>query len=982
VGVGQEYIQKNLASIMRDGLIYIVIALLLGTFFAIVIGNKLSSGLYKLIAAADRIRTGDPEMRVKTFNSFELSKLGTAFNQMLDEVSANERLLGMVIENMPVGVWLFDEKGRIISCNSAGKALWGGVLYVGMDEYNIYKVWNTQTGKPLQPGEWGAARAILKGETVLNDEVEIESFDRKRKIILTSAIPLKDNGGEIIGAIAIHVDITESKKTIEQLALSESVLRNAFEYSAIGMSLVMPTGKWVRVNKSLCKMLGYSEQELLSLSFQEITWPEDLEPDLALVKRTLDGEINSYQMEKRYFHKDRSVIWARLSVSLVRDNHDKPLFFISQIEDISERKRSEAIILHEKNLSDTVIDGMPGIFYLSDKEGRMLRWNTNLETITGFSAAEVSTMNAIDFVNVEKKEYAFAKRKEALSQGRSFGEFDLRTRSGQKLIYYVSVMPIFYNNQQNLLGIGVDFTEKKESEQAILQLNRLYQFTNAINDMMLHAENKQVLFSEACKIAIEHGRFSMAWIGNFSLESSTLEIFARAGNNEGYLELLQHRLGKEEFEKNVAGQAIAIRKPYYCNDIANDGFDLPLKAEALKRGYRSLISLPVIVGAKLEAVFTLYMPQAFFFTGEEVKLLQEVTNNIAYAVEKLELKESQTVSQGLLKESEEKFRKLVEEALVGVFILKDGQFVYVNPQFEKISGYSATALMNEVSFDDLIHENYLGKTWKHYLGAIVNERHPGHFFPKMVRSNGALLQIEIIASAITYKGGPAVIGTIVDITAQAEEEKRLNKAVTDAQENQRQQISMELHDNVKQMLAASLLNIDFLKMIVKDEASTLPIISNVKNYMREAIEELRRIAHQLAPTVDETISLEEKFRTVVDSMNVSGNITVNYHFEKFEEAIRKDVQLAMYRILQEQFSNILKYANASLVDINVQRQNGDIYMAIQDDGIGFDTSTKKHGIGLENIKRRVQVFNGNFQISSSPGKGCRLDVEIPVNGIE
>ena len=114
-------------------------------------------------------------------------------------------------------------------------------------------------------------------------------------------------------------------------------------------------------------------------------------------------------------------------------------------------------------------------------------------------------------------------------------------------------------------------------------------------------------------------------------------------------------------------------------------------------------------------------------------------------------------------------------------------------------------------------------------------------------------------------------------------------------------------------------------------------------------------------------------------MNVSGTITVNYHFEKFEEAIKSDVQLAMYRILQEQFSNILKYANASLVDIKVHRYNGDIYMAVEDNGVGFDTTTKKYGIGLENIKRRVQVFNGNFKINSSPGKGCRLDVQIPVN---
>jgi signal transduction histidine kinase len=241
-----------------------------------------------------------------------------------------------------------------------------------------------------------------------------------------------------------------------------------------------------------------------------------------------------------------------------------------------------------------------------------------------------------------------------------------------------------------------------------------------------------------------------------------------------------------------------------------------------------------------------------------------------------------------------------------------------------------------------------------------------------------LLQIEVIASTISYKGKPAIIGTIIDVTEQVEAQKRIDKAVTDAQENERQQISMELHDNVKQMMAASLLNIDFLKMIIKHEDTTVPIISNVKNYMREAIEELRRISHRLAPSIDEKVSLEEKIKTVVNTMNVSKDLTVQYHFQRFEEIIKADVQLAMFRILQEQFSNIVKYANASLVDITVQKRNGDIFMSIADNGIGFDAGVRSKGLGLENIKRRVQVFNGQFTIQSSPGNGCRLDVEIPV----
>jgi PAS domain S-box-containing protein len=124
-------------------------------------------------------------------------------------------------------------------------------------------------------------------------------------------------------------------------AAGDSLFQNAFEHAAIGMALVAPDGKWLRVNRSVCEITGYSEAELLQRSFQDITHPDDLDLDLANVGKMLASEIDSYQMEKRYFHKNGAIVWALLSVSLVRDNDGKPRFFISQIQDITSRKESE-----------------------------------------------------------------------------------------------------------------------------------------------------------------------------------------------------------------------------------------------------------------------------------------------------------------------------------------------------------------------------------------------------------------------------------------------------------------------------------------------------------------------------------------------------------------------------------------------------------------------------------------------------------------
>jgi PAS domain S-box-containing protein len=121
----------------------------------------------------------------------------------------------------------------------------------------------------------------------------------------------------------------------------DSLFQSAFEFAAIGMALVSPEGKWLRVNRSVCEITGYSEAELLERTFQDITHPGDLELDLENVRKMLAGEIETYQMEKRYFHKNGSIVWILLSVSLVRTKSGEPLFFISQIQDITRQKASE-----------------------------------------------------------------------------------------------------------------------------------------------------------------------------------------------------------------------------------------------------------------------------------------------------------------------------------------------------------------------------------------------------------------------------------------------------------------------------------------------------------------------------------------------------------------------------------------------------------------------------------------------------------------
>jgi diguanylate cyclase (GGDEF)-like protein/PAS domain S-box-containing protein len=192
------------------------------------------------------------------------------------------------------------------------------------------------------------------------------------------------------GVVVQTRDITERKRTEEALREAEERFRRSFHDAAIGMALVAPDGLFLRTNRSLCNMLGYREVELLGKTFQDITHPDDLDADLDQVRRMLVGEIRTYQMEKRYFHKEGQVVWALLSVSMVHDEEGEPLYFVSQIQDISERKRAEQKIRAAEQRYRTLVEQIPAVTYIDpvDDPETSLYTSPQIEQMLGYTPQE------------------------------------------------------------------------------------------------------------------------------------------------------------------------------------------------------------------------------------------------------------------------------------------------------------------------------------------------------------------------------------------------------------------------------------------------------------------------------------------------------------------------------------------------------------------------------------------------------------------
>jgi PAS domain S-box-containing protein len=188
---------------------------------------------------------------------------------------------------------------------------------------------------------------MVKTKEKLSSEYRIRRKDGTIRHIHVAAAPLLDEQGEVVRIIGVNLDVTERKEREEALRLSEERFSNAFEHATTGIALVSPEGRWLKVNEAICALLGYSAEELAARTFQDVTHPDDLNTDLANVSRLLAGEVAFYKMEKRYLHKQGHVVWTQLGVSLLRDKDGRPLYFLSQIEDISHIKQA---LIHQKDL--------------------------------------------------------------------------------------------------------------------------------------------------------------------------------------------------------------------------------------------------------------------------------------------------------------------------------------------------------------------------------------------------------------------------------------------------------------------------------------------------------------------------------------------------------------------------------------------------------------------------------------------------------
>lgn len=336
-----------------------------------------------------------------------------------------------------------------------------------------------------------AQDAHLKNIDVLQSKKNKEFFQTVRdqsghpQYFKTHKFPFSDGAGILNMVGAISFDITKNKQLEENLFQSDEQFRQAFEHSLIGMALISPSGKWKRANESLCEILGYSETELQQMNMQDVTHPEDLTLSKHFLQDLAHGEKENVKLEKRYIHKDGSIIWVMLAATMLKDKNGKPMHYVSHIENITKRKEiEEHLILSEKKYR-TIFENVQDVFYQTNHLGIITEISPSIKIYSGYSREEVIGKPVTDF-------YYYAQDRlrimELLKSEGSVIDFEVRLKTKGNKLKYSSVNARLITEAGKAVateGSLRDVTTRKFQENALKALNTELQASNEQKNKLL-----------------------------------------------------------------------------------------------------------------------------------------------------------------------------------------------------------------------------------------------------------------------------------------------------------------------------------------------------------------------------------------------------------------------------------------------------------------------------------------------------------------
>ncbi len=335
-----------------------------------------------------------------------------------------------------------------------------------------------------------------------------------------------------------------------------------------------------------------------------------------------------------------------------------------------------------------------------------------------------------------------------------------------------------------------------------------------------------------------------------------------------------------------------------------------------------------------------------------------------------------------LRESEEMFRTLAEKALVGIALLRGGEYLYVNPALARITGYDREELL-KISPQSLFHPADRPHVQRRVEERLEGDRREAHYEARIQTQSGETKHVEIFGSRITYQGESAIIGTILDIT----DRRQLQREILRVQEEERRRLGQELHDGIASQLTGATLMLSSLTSKVDEEAS-IERLQEVQEIINGSASDVRRLSRGLNPGGLSDEDLPSALRGLAQNTEEARFVGENLPTDDPEgddleigldvSRLERDVATHLYRIAQEAVANARRHGEAEEIVIRLRLEDGSYVLEVEDDGVGFDPSgVDEEGLGLRSMRHRAELLRADFSVESSPGEGTLVRCRLP-----
>jgi PAS domain S-box-containing protein len=454
------------------------------------------------------------------------------------------------------------------------------------------------------------------------------------------------------------------------------------------------------------------------------------------------------------------------------------------LREAQERLRQSAVVQKElAGMQKAVIDALPAHVALIDSMGIIISVN---EAWRRF-ARENALSGSNDAIGQNYLEICEKAQGDCAEEGPASAAGIRRVLSGELKEFALEypchspteqrwfreiITPLNEFNPEGAVVTHIDITERKLSELRTLRLNRVYAILSQINSVISHVREPQLLFEGCCHVAVVTGGLRAAWIGLVEEGSNLAHAVAKSGEIEGFLESMHV---PNETGEDPCNRAIRQKRPVIVNDIENDPDYAPYREAARARGYRSVAAFPLRLPDRIFGALVLYADQANFFDTEEIKLLEQLANDISLTIKSLEQEKQKLEAENTTRTSEARLRAVFEQAAVGICVIAlDYRFIRANKRLCEIMGYTEAEMLSldsctEITFlDDRTAETEAFVKILSGRKSIVSER-------RCVRKDGKVIWARFTLSLLAASGDrpKQFLGVVEDITLRKESEQQL-----------------------------------------------------------------------------------------------------------------------------------------------------------------------------------------------------------------